>query len=166
MTYHDISTWCVKHVVAMLNVSKNGSEWSWSLVVLGTIGVDFKLRRLNLDGLKLALQWRQGFYGFRFQFRKGWWSFHIYFFFILFCFPFLFICSVRIAKVHVWDMAGQRRFRVCHPNYQGIRGLWICGCLALYHRAAGWGVVIIFDITDRESFNNVVHWAEERHCLC
>ncbi|CAL1164987.1 unnamed protein product [Cladocopium goreaui] len=67
---------------------------------LCTIGVDFKLRRLNLDGL--------------------------------------------IAKVHVWDMAGQRRFRVCHPNYQGIGG-----------------VVIIFDITDRESFNNVVHWAEE-----
>ena len=42
--------------------------------------------------------------------------------------------------MHVWDMAGQRRFRVCHPNYQGIGGknLWICGCLALYHRAAQW----------------------------
>ena len=70
--------------------------------------------------------------------------------------------SPRIAKVHVWDMAGQRRFRVCHPTYQGqgIRGgNLICGWVA----SIAWqpGIAIIYDITDRESFNNVVHWAEE-----
>ena len=62
-----------------------------------------------------------------FQFRNCFVIFSHLVYCAFFCFPFLFICSVRIAKVHVWDMAGQRRFRVCHPNYQGIQGknLWM-----------------------------------------
>eukprot|EP00434_Breviolum_minutum_P015057 symbB.v1.2.013277.t1/scaffold879.1/size325971/24 len=67
---------------------------------LCTIGVDFRIRRLTLDGM--------------------------------------------IIKLHVWDMAGQLRYGVCNPSFRAIRG-----------------GVIVFDITDRESFNNVIHWAEE-----
>jgi len=72
----------------MLNVSKNGSEWSWSLVVLGTIGVDFKLRRLNLDGLKLALQWRQRLLWFSLSIPKGLVIFSYLFYSFLLSVPF------------------------------------------------------------------------------
>ncbi|CAJ1408448.1 unnamed protein product [Effrenium voratum] len=49
------------------------------------------------------------------------------------------------AKVQIWDTAGNRRYRVgC-----GFGGLFR-GCQ---------GVILIFDVSDRESFNNL------RHCI-
>jgi Ras-related protein Rab-8A len=63
-----------------------------------TIGVDYKVRTLQLDGKLLRLQ--------------------------------------------VWDTAGQERFRTITPAY--------------YRRAMG--VLVIFDITNRKSFDNVEYW--------
>ena len=41
-------------------------------------------------------------------------------------------------------------------------GLNFDTCQLLMVCQQNWGGVIVFDITDRESFNNVIHWAEEK----
>ncbi|XP_074646570.1 ras-related protein Rab-43-like [Tubulanus polymorphus] len=66
-----------------------------------TIGVDFTMKTLNLDGKRVKLQ--------------------------------------------VWDTAGQERFRTITQSY---------------YRSAN-GVVIAYDITKRESFDNVRRWEED-----
>mmetsp|Transcript_30993 Transcript_30993/g.89572 ORF Transcript_30993/g.89572 Transcript_30993/m.89572 type:complete len:218 (-) Transcript_30993:46-699(-) len=48
-------------------------------------------------------------------------------------------------RIQIWDMSGQERFRSVIPAY-------------LRHAE---GVVIVYDVTDRESFNNVRHWLED-----
>jgi len=69
---------------------------------VSTIGVDFRVKMLNVDGKKVKLQ--------------------------------------------IWDTAGQERFRtICSSYYRGANG-----------------IVIVYDTTDQESFNNVpVGWAPE-----
>ncbi|CAE7209183.1 YPT1 [Symbiodinium natans] len=68
---------------------------------VATIGVDFRIRTMHLDGKK--------------------------------------------AKAQIWDTAGQERFRtICASYYRGAHG-----------------VIVAFDLTDRESFHNVRHWLEE-----
>ena len=47
-----------------------------------------------------------------------------------------------IYKIHIWDTAGQERFR----------------SLALNYLNNSHGFIFIYDITDRESFNNVLNW--------
>ena len=49
------------------------------------------------------------------------------------------------VKLQIWDTAGQERFRTITCNY---------------YRGAH-GVVIVYDITDRESFENVKNWMTE-----
>ncbi|XP_002730440.1 ras-related protein Rab-43-like [Saccoglossus kowalevskii] len=66
-----------------------------------TIGVDFTMKTLHIDGKKVKLQ--------------------------------------------VWDTAGQERFRTITQSY---------------YRSAN-GVIIAYDITKRESFNNVPRWVED-----
>ncbi|XP_013407044.2 ras-related protein Rab-43-like [Lingula anatina] len=66
-----------------------------------TIGVDFTMKTLMLDGKKIKLQ--------------------------------------------VWDTAGQERFRTITQSY---------------YRSAN-GVVVAYDITKKESFNNVSRWLED-----
>ncbi len=68
---------------------------------ISTIGVDFKIRTLELEG--------------------------------------------KTVKLQIWDTAGQERFRTITSSY--------------YRGAHGIGIV--FDVTDRESFNNVKHWYAE-----
>jgi Ras-related protein Rab-1A len=65
---------------------------------ISTIGVDFKIRKLDLDGTAVKLQ--------------------------------------------IWDTAGQERFRTITKSY---------------YRGSN-GVIIVYDITDRESFEQVQHW--------
>lgn len=48
-------------------------------------------------------------------------------------------------KLQVWDTAGQERFRTITQSY---------------YRSAN-GVVIVYDITNRDSFKNVVRWTED-----
>ena len=48
----------------------------------------------------------------------------------------------EIIKLQLWDTAGQERFRVLTRSY---------------YRYAG-GIILVFDITNRDSFNNLEKW--------
>lgn len=74
---------------------------TYSDCYVSTIGVDFKVRTLDVDGKRCKLQ--------------------------------------------LWDTAGQEKFRtITNSYYRGAHG-----------------IVVVYDITDKESFNNVRHWVEE-----
>lgn len=68
---------------------------------ISTIGVDFKIRTIELDS--------------------------------------------KIVKLQIWDTAGQERFKTITSSY---------------YRGAH-GIIIVYDVTDRESFNNVRTWMQE-----
>ncbi|KAL5203148.1 hypothetical protein ABZP36_014100 [Zizania latifolia] len=68
---------------------------------ISTIGVDFKIRTIELDG--------------------------------------------KTVKLQIWDTAGQERFRTITSSY---------------YRGAH-GIIIVYDMTDMESFNNVKQWLSE-----
>jgi len=68
---------------------------------ISTIGVDFKIKTINIDD--------------------------------------------KIVKLQIWDTAGQERFRTITSSY---------------YRGAH-GIIIAFDITDRESFDNIILWINE-----
>lgn len=68
---------------------------------ISTIGVDFKIRTMEIDG--------------------------------------------KIVKLQIWDTAGQERFRTITSSY---------------YRGAH-GVMIVYDVTDPVSFNNVQIWLQE-----
>jgi len=68
---------------------------------ISTIGVDFKIRTIELDG--------------------------------------------KTIKLQIWDTAGQERFRTITSSY---------------YRGAH-GIIVVFDVTDLESFNNVKQWLHE-----
>jgi len=68
---------------------------------ISTIGVDFKIRTMDIDGKRVKLQ--------------------------------------------IWDTAGQERFRTITSSY---------------YRGAH-GIIVVYDVTDRVSFNNVKQWLGE-----
>lgn len=68
---------------------------------ISTIGVDFKIRTVEIDG--------------------------------------------KTAKLQIWDTAGQERFRTITSSY---------------YRGAH-GIIVVYDVTDTESFNNVKQWLHE-----
>ena len=51
----------------------------------------------------------------------------------------------RKCKLQIWDTAGQERFKTV---------------TSAYYRGAD-GIIIVFDQTDRESFNNIQHWIDD-----
>uniref|UniRef100_A0A915N4Q6 Uncharacterized protein n=1 Tax=Meloidogyne javanica TaxID=6303 RepID=A0A915N4Q6_MELJA len=68
---------------------------------ISTIGVDFKIRTIELEG--------------------------------------------KTIKLQIWDTAGQERFRTITSSY---------------YRGAH-GIIVVYDITDQDSFNNVKQWLQE-----
>mmetsp|Transcript_31020 Transcript_31020/g.70963 ORF Transcript_31020/g.70963 Transcript_31020/m.70963 type:complete len:204 (+) Transcript_31020:52-663(+) len=51
----------------------------------------------------------------------------------------------RVIKLQLWDTAGQERFRTITQSY--YRG--------------SHGIIVVYDVTDRNSFDHVKHWLEE-----
>lgn len=54
-------------------------------------------------------------------------------------------CEGKVIKLQIWDTAGQERFRTITSSY---------------YRGAQ-GIILVFDCTDMESFNNVKQWLGE-----
>jgi len=53
----------------------------------------------------------------------------------------------KVIKLQLWDTAGQDRFKtITHTYYRGTHG-----------------VMLVFDVTNRESFDHVLQWLEEFH---
>ncbi|KAG0672126.1 GTP-binding protein of the rab, partial [Pichia californica] len=77
------------------------AENTYTQDYISTIGVDFKIRTIELDG--------------------------------------------KTIKLQIWDTAGQERFRTITSSY---------------YRGAH-GIIIVYDVTDQESFNNVNQWLQE-----
>ncbi|GME67646.1 hypothetical protein B5S28_g4838 [[Candida] boidinii] len=77
------------------------AEDTYTQDYISTIGVDFKIRTIELDG--------------------------------------------KTIKLQIWDTAGQERFRTITSSY---------------YRGAH-GIIIVYDVTDQESFNNVNQWLQE-----
>merc|ERR1719350_680173 len=77
------------------------SDDTYSENYVCTVGVDFKIRTLEVDG--------------------------------------------KTVKLQIWDTAGQERFRTITSSY---------------YRGAH-GIIIVYDVTDKESFSNVKHWIQE-----
>ena len=51
----------------------------------------------------------------------------------------------QTVKLNIWDTAGQERFKtITSTYYKGAHG-----------------IIVVYDITDRESFNNVSNWLNE-----
>merc|ERR1712054_323336 len=73
---------------------------------ISTIGVDFKIRTVEIEG--------------------------------------------KVIKLQIWDTAGQERFRTITSSY---------------YRGAH-GIIVVYDVTDEESFNHVKQWLVEidRYC--
>lgn len=107
---------------------------SWSDTYITTIGVDFKIRTLELDGKVIKLQ-------------------------IVCCFLFprafshpspSFRTHHALKHLHThthtqWDTAGQERFRTITSSY--YRG--------------SHGIIVVYDITNMTSFINVKQWMQE-----
>ncbi|XP_069385713.1 ras-related protein ORAB-1 isoform X1 [Paralichthys olivaceus] len=99
---------------------------------ISTIGVDFKIRTIELDGktIKLQIVRDAGSPGRELISSATRW---------------LCLFLTGSALFYQWDTAGQERFRTITSSY---------------YRGAH-GIIVVYDVTDQESFNNVKQWLQE-----
>ncbi|KAJ1981573.1 ras GTPase [Dimargaris xerosporica] len=107
---------------------------------ISTIGVDFKIRTIELEGKTVKLQIWRG------EVRHLTWSAdgqyaHLFT-------PFARGMTVAIGAgggYMQWDTAGQERFRTITSSY---------------YRGAH-GIIVVYDVTDNDTFSNVKQWLQE-----
>uniref|UniRef100_A0A915LEJ9 Uncharacterized protein n=1 Tax=Meloidogyne javanica TaxID=6303 RepID=A0A915LEJ9_MELJA len=56
----------------------------------------------------------------------------------------------KLVKLAIWDTAGQERFRTLTPSY--YRG--------------GQGIILVYDVSSRASFESLEHWLLEVDTYC
>ncbi|XP_062420256.1 ras-related protein ORAB-1 isoform X1 [Pungitius pungitius] len=100
---------------------------------ISTIGVDFKIRTIELDGKTIKLQIVRRTLCNRAANRRA--VNH----------PWIMFGPTGCALLPQWDTAGQERFRTITSSY---------------YRGAH-GIIVVYDVTDQESFNNVKQWLQE-----
>ena len=112
---------------------------------ISTIGVDFKIRTIEMDGKTIKLQARASVFAAppreRKRRRARWSAPHS---------RRLTLrrrrrCGLLRPRTQIWDTAGQERFRTITSSY---------------YRGAH-GIIIVYDVTDQESFTNVKQWLHE-----
>ncbi|KAH9701124.1 putative GTP-binding protein ara-3 [Citrus sinensis] len=123
------------------------SDGSFTTSFITTIGIDFKIRTIELDGKRIKLQiWdtagqerfrtiTTGVYGCRITQLRTWKS------------------SWRSYLPHKWGSLGS-----AHATYVlEIRTpFWLAQVLAYYRGAMG--ILLVYDVTDESSFNNIRNW--------
>jgi Ras-related protein Rab-1A len=130
---------------------------SWTETHISTIGVDFKIKTLDIDGKTVKLQiWDTG--AWRCRCCRGQ-------VFRLLTRPSLFFSLLPVGSLGISVGA----FRVCDCGYIAWISAILC-CAAgqerfrtitsSYYRGAQ-GIILVYDCTDRESFNNVKQWMGE-----
>ncbi|RYR63465.1 hypothetical protein Ahy_A04g021264 isoform A [Arachis hypogaea] len=103
---------------------------------ISTIGVDFKIRTVELEGKTIKLQIVISDYGGHMV------TLH---FFLIVALLRLNVSVLMYFLDVFWDTAGQERFRTITSSY---------------YRGAH-GIIIVYDVTEMESFNNVKQWLHE-----
>ncbi|CAH8392599.1 unnamed protein product [Eruca vesicaria subsp. sativa] len=98
---------------------------------ISTIGVDFKIRTVEQDGKTIKLQIVSCPESC--QITQIFHMLALFLFFLL------------LSPIMQWDTAGQERFRTITSSY---------------YRGAH-GIIVTYDVTDQESFNNVKQWLNE-----
>ncbi|KAJ8447263.1 hypothetical protein Cgig2_013040 [Carnegiea gigantea] len=129
---------------------------------ISTIGVDFKIRTVEQDGKTIKLQIVRIFVGIIIIFHHQSLRCSVTYFMwksngshiVLLSIRFFSFVGLVLAKTMSdmitsidiqWDTAGQERFRTITSSY---------------YRGAH-GIIVVYDVTDMESFNNVKQWLNE-----
>ncbi|KAH9701125.1 putative GTP-binding protein ara-3 [Citrus sinensis] len=129
------------------------SDGSFTTSFITTIGIDFKIRTIELDGKRIKLQiWdtagqerfrtiTTGVYGCRITQLRTWKS------------------SWRSYLPHKWGSLGS-----AHATYVlEIRTpFWLAQVLAYYRGAMG--ILLVYDVTDESSFNNLAVLCRSKYC--